>query len=92
MLVMATLSEKFLSAQSESGLKRAFIAMAETVIIAIISFILVQSDFVRTAVIAHPEWIFLPMAGIIWLGKFTGLRVSEYLKFRALYTDDAAEE
>lgn len=92
MLVMATLSEKFLSAQSESGLTRAFIAMAETVIISMIGFALVQSDFVRTSVLAHPEWIFLPMIGIIWLGRFTGLRVSEYLKFRAFFKEDVAEE
>lgn len=92
MLVMSTLSEKFLSAQSEGGMKSAIIATSETVLVSLLAYGLVQWDWLHTSIIAFPELIFLPMIGIVWLGRFTGLRLSEYFKFRALYKDDNAEE
>ena len=91
MLVMATISEKFIASQSESGLKMAFLAAAETVLVALAGYFLINAEFMRSAILAFPEWILVPILATIWLGKFTGLRVSEYFKFRSLLSEDSQE-
>lgn len=91
MLMMSTLSEKFLSAQSDAGLKKALLATIETVIVAAVGYGLVQWGAVKDLIITSPEVVILPLIGIIWLGKFTGLRLSEYFKFRSLMTEDENE-
>jgi len=91
MMVMATLSEKFLSSQSSQGLKGALIATAETVIVSLIAYAFVDSEWVRNNVLALSELVLLPVLANIWLGKFTGLRIAEYLKFRSLFADETQE-
>ena len=91
MMVLSTLSEKFLSAQSVKGFKGAVWLMVETVFIALIGYFFVEWSVVKSNVMATPEFIILPILGTIWLGKFTGLRVSEYFKFRSLLTEDSQE-
>lgn len=92
MMVMSTISEKFLASQSSEGVKNAILATIETVVVALLAYFFVEWEFVKNNVLAMPEWILLPMIGMVWLGKFTGLRISEYFKFRALLRDDVQEE
>ncbi|MCF7812756.1 PKD domain-containing protein [Candidatus Gracilibacteria bacterium] len=92
MLVMATLSEKFLSAQSSSGIKQALFAAGETVIVSFIGYFLVTWGWMESAILAMPELILLPIVGLIWLGRFTGLRLTEYFKFRTLFREEDTHE
>ncbi len=91
MMVLSTLSEKFLSAQSAQGIKSALFLMIETVLIAMIGYAFVEWAFIKNNIMAMPELVILPILGTVWLGKFTGLRVSEYFKFRTLLTEDSQE-
>ncbi len=92
MLVMSTVSEKFLSAQSEGGLSSAVRIAGETVIVALVAFALVRWEWLNNLILAFPETILLPILGSIWLGRWTGLRLTEYLRFSALFNDDTSEE
>ncbi len=92
MMVMSSISEKFLSSQSAEGMKNALIAAIETVIVSLAAYFFVEWDFVRSAVLGRPELLFLPIIATVWLGRFTGLRVTEYLKFRSLLNEDSQEE
>ncbi len=92
MLVMSTVSEKFLSAQSEGGLRSAVRVAGETVIVALAAFALVRGEWLSNLILAFPEMILLPILGSIWLGRWTGLRLTEYLRFTALFSDDSREE
>lgn len=91
MMVMSTVSEKFLSAQSAQGMQNALIATAETVIVSLLAYLFVEWSFIRDLVLATPEYVILPILANIWLGRFTGLRISEYFKFRSLLKDEVAE-
>ncbi|MBT3349572.1 PKD domain-containing protein [bacterium] len=92
MLVMATISEKFLSAQSEDGIRSAAIVTGETVLVALLAFFFIEWSWMENAILSIPEFILAPIFGNIWLGKFTGLRLSEYFKFAALFREDNTEE
>ena len=91
MLVMSTVSEKFLSAQSEEGLRGAFLGAFETIIVAIVAFFLTDFSFLQELLLSLPEIIFIPLLGIFLLGKFTGLRLSEYFRFRSLLREGMEE-
>ncbi len=92
MLVMATVSEKFLAAQSTGGVKKAAITAGETVLVAIVGYLLVTWPLVKSLVLSKPEWILAPIILNYALGQYTGLRLSEYLKFRALFDEGTSEE
>jgi len=92
MLVMSTISEKFLSAQSEGGLRSAAHVTGETVLVALAAYALVRWSWLENLILAMPEVILLPVLGTIWLGRFTGLRLTEYFRFAALFHDDLKEE
>ncbi len=91
MMVMSTISEKFISAQTSSGFKSAILAAGETVLVSVVAYLLVMWPWLQTSILATPELIFLPVLGNIWLGRFTGLRLTEYFKFRTLFKDDSEE-
>ncbi len=92
MLVMSTISEKFLSAQSEGGLKSAVQIAGETVIVSLLAFMFVQWNWMQNLILAFPEIMLLPILGCIWIGRWTGLRLTEYFRFSALFRDDSREE
>lgn len=91
MLVMSTVSEKFLSAQSEGGLRSALHVAIETVMVALAAYALVRWGWLENLILSLPEVILLPIFGNIWLGRFTGLRLTEYFRFAALFNDDLKE-
>jgi len=91
MMVMSSISEKFLSSQSAEGIRSAMIAVVETVLVSLIAYAFVDWALIKDNVLAMPELILLPILGTIWLGRFTGLRMSEYIKFRSLLREDSQE-
>lgn len=91
MMVMATISEKFVSSQSSEGVKKAALATIETVFVALLAFWFVEWSWLKNAILVMPELVLLPIIGIVWLGKFTGLRVAEYFKFKSLLREDTQE-
>ncbi len=89
MLVLSTLVEKFVSVKSEKGLSEAIILMTETIVVAIIAYFLVggeisgfQFDFIKRTMLNYPEIIFLLLVVDIFLGRWTGLRILERIRFR----------
>ena len=81
-LILITLIEKFISTQVEKGFRTATFLSIETLIISIAGFYFITWDVFRTMVLEHPEYILLLFVFNIFLGKWTGIRLSEYLRFR----------
>ncbi|PIR73650.1 MAG: hypothetical protein COU40_01375 [Candidatus Moranbacteria bacterium CG10_big_fil_rev_8_21_14_0_10_35_21] len=82
LLIMITIVEKFVATQIEKGNKTAFLLAIETLIIAIIGYYLLNWDFFINSVISYPWIILLTLPINILLGKWTGLRLTEYVRFR----------
>lgn len=82
-LIMITLVEKFVAAQIERGAKRAIVLTVETLILSIICFFVASWLWLQNIVVIYPLWIIIGTVIInLFLGKWTGLRFSEFLRFR----------
>jgi len=83
-LIMITLVEKFIAAQIEKGGRAAVILSLETLLISVVGYYIASWPLLIGAILKFP-WISLLTLPInVFLGKWTGLRLSEYLRFRQI--------
>lgn len=83
MLIMSTLAEKFVSIQTEKGSRSAIQMFGELLFVSLgCYFVVGEWSFLQTTLLAHPEIIFLFVLFNVVLGRFTGLRITEYIRFR----------
>ncbi|MFA6388900.1 MAG: 7TM domain-containing protein, partial [Patescibacteria group bacterium] len=84
-LVMIILTEKFVEAQIEQGNKSAIILTLETFALSVISYFIITWSTFETLMLAYPEIIIGSCLLLnVLLGRFSGLRVLEYFRFRKL--------
>jgi len=102
MLILGSITEKFTSIQSEAGFWKTLWLTMQTVIIAVVAYIAVggqfdigivnfQWDFLRNIMRHYPEIIFLFLIINIILGKWTGLRLVEIIRFREVFQHNEEE-
>lgn len=93
MLILSTLVEKFVSSKGEKSSASAAILMLETVTVAIIAYFIaggeinllifsIKMDTVKNLMLNHPEIILLFIFANVLLGKWSGLRIMERVRFR----------
>ncbi|MBU1018085.1 PKD domain-containing protein [Patescibacteria group bacterium] len=82
MLIMTTLAEKFVSAQSGKGVYAAVLLMVETTAVSLICYWVVEWQFLQNLILSYPEIILLLIVVNLGLGRWTGLRFFEYIRFR----------
>lgn len=87
-LIIAILAEEFVKVQIEKGFVTAIQLAVETLIIATLCYFLVSWEAVRTFFLSYPETILLTIPLNYLLGKWTGLRLTEYFRFRQLLKHD----
>lgn len=91
-LILMLLAETFIDLQSGRSAAEARNLIVQTVGLAIITSLILAWEVVQRAVILAPEIIFFGLALIdIFMGKYTGLRLSEYLLFGRIVKDDEEE-
>lgn len=82
MLIMTTLAEKFVSALGGRGFYSAFLLMIETTVVSLICYWVVEWHYLQNLILGHPEIILLLLVFNYILGRWTGLRLMEYVRFR----------
>lgn len=81
-LIMITIVEKFVTVQIEKGDRVAILLAVETLVISIIGYFIAGSlAFVRF-ISLYPWAVLFTLPINILLGKWTGLRLSEYFRFK----------
>lgn len=92
LLIMSTLAEEFLNLKTEQGLTSAILAVGETVLAALLCVFLVQWGPFQSMLLAYPEFLVLTVVVNVLLGRWTGLRLFEYFRFRDVFRHLQEEE
>jgi len=81
-LIMITIVEKFVVTQIEKGNKVAIILAIETLVISLAGYYLASWTMLIDGILRYPWMILITIPINIFLGKWDGLRLTEYLRFR----------
>ena len=75
------MAERFARAIEEDGYQKAVGTMMQTLIATSFCFLVFSSTTIKTLLLIFPEFILLIMIVTLLLGKWIGLRLSEYKRF-----------
>lgn len=81
-LIIITLVEKFITVQIEKGNRTAMLLAIETLIISVLGFFIASNRALIHLLTFYPWVVLFTLPINIFLGKWTGLRLSEYIRFR----------
>lgn len=90
-LLMITISEQMISIYIKKGRKAAYILTLGTVFISIISFLLISWDRLHNLVLKYPYISFTMILVNLVIGKWTGFRLKEYLRFKSILTQSESD-
>lgn len=82
LLIMITIVEKFVAAQIEKGTRTALTLALETLVIALAGYYIVSWKMTVDFIASYPWAVLFTLPINILLGKWTGLRLTEYFRFR----------
>jgi hypothetical protein len=82
--VLAISAERFYLSLTEHGPRDAGKELAGTLAVMLACFVVMNSLALQVLVIGFPEVIFLVVAADLYLGRWVGMRLSEYVRFRHL--------
>ncbi len=85
LLTLISLSENFTSTQLISSTKEAVRLTVETLILAVVAAVIINSDNVQRFAIVYPGWtlVFTLVIDLL-IGRYNGLRLMELFRFKAL--------
>lgn len=85
LLVLILLSENFTEVTFSSSQSRAIELTLETIALAVVSALMIRTEAIQNMVILNPEItiLFVLIVNIL-VGRYTGLRVSEYFRFKPI--------
>ncbi len=84
MILIATVSEQFVAIFVKKHFKTTFKLASTTVITSYMAFLLVIYQPFQNLLILHPYLIFITIIFNFVIGKFTGLRITEYIRFKSI--------
>lgn len=88
LLIVMLLAENFIDTQLMSSQSQAIELTLETLFLAVVCSLFISNPIVQRIVILNPELTLLAVATINILGgKYSGLRLLEYVRFRSLLKD-----
>jgi hypothetical protein len=91
-LILMLLAETFIDIQAGRSGSEARALFFQTFALAMISSLLLGSEMVQRALLMWPEIIFFGVAIFdLFMGRYTGLRLSEYLMYRGIVKEDEEE-
>ncbi len=86
LLIMSTLAESFLNLKTEQGWTSAILGIGETIMAALLCVFIVQWTLFQSMILAYPELLLLTVVIDVILGRWTGLRLVEYFRFREVFS------
>ncbi|KUK79005.1 MAG: Uncharacterized protein XD95_0665 [Microgenomates bacterium 39_7] len=92
-LIIIILTENFMNSQLFNSQKEALKITLETLLIAIVCSLIISQEQIQRFVLLRPELTLLGTAFINYIiGKYTGLRLLEFLRFSSILGQDIFQE
>ena len=88
--ILTITAERFAQVQIEHGLASATKRMLMTILAVGACYAVMSTPFLQNLILVFPELLLLLIAANLWLGKWVGLRVSEFRRFRQLLRTEAS--
>lgn len=82
LILLAAMIDRVAGVEGERGWWSVFRVFIETLLIAGSAYAVVSWDGLQVLVLSHPEVLVLFVAANVFMGRFTGLRLMEYFRFR----------
>lgn len=87
--ILAITAERFAIIEVEQGWRKAIQITLATLVVISAAYAVMDSLFLQSMILAFPELLFIVVALNLWLGKWVGMRVSEFIRFRKLIFSSA---
>jgi len=90
LILLATMVDRVAGVEGERGWWSVIRVFLETIIIAAMGYGVVSWDSLQVLLLSHPEVLLFFIVANIFMGRFTGLRLLEYFRFREVlrYTEE----
>lgn len=92
MAILSLTCERFTLTLVEDGWKDASRRMVSTFAVASACYLVYNIQFLQVALVAFPELLFCNIAIALVMGSWTGMRLTEYYRFRALVREHQASD
>jgi hypothetical protein len=87
-VIIIALVESLSLFQIKAGSLKANILTLETLLVSFVGYLLLSVNVLQTFLINYPYVVILPVVGNFFVGRWDGLRLTEYLRFRSSLKDD----
>jgi hypothetical protein len=82
--ILAITAERFALIETEQGFRAAVKILLVTIMVVSACYAVMDSLFLQSMVLAFPELLLVVIALNLWLGKWMGMRMLEFVRFRRL--------
>ncbi len=82
--ILAITAERFAIIEAEEGLGRALRLSFTTMIVIIAAYSVMTALFMQSLFVAFPELLLIVIVLNLWIGKWIGIRLTEFIRFRKL--------
>jgi hypothetical protein len=87
--ILAITAERFALIETEQGFRKAVKILLVTILVVAACYAVMGSLFLQSMVLAFPELLLVVIALNLWLGKWMGIRVLEFVRFKRLIFGEA---
>lgn len=84
LLILMLLGDSIVSVQLYKSLSETTIITLVTMVLGVMGFVLATSAIVQSSLILYPEIVFLTIPANFLIGRYFGLRLTEYLRFNSV--------
>lgn len=88
MVICTMLVERFSVTVAEEGMRTALIQAAWSIVVAVAAYSVFMSTHAQHLMFGFPELVLVVIGCLIWIGGYTGYRVTDLIRFRALARED----
>lgn len=92
LVIIATLAENIVTTYARKDLKFSLDQSIRTFIVSGLAYLFVSIDSIRRLLIDYPYLIILIVVLNIYIGKFKGLRITEYFRFKSILLSRNTDE